>query len=84
MQGQAAVVRHRNAVTIGAWSAPLIREVLATLLTEAGIRVMDLPDGIRIARRGEAVTWMNYNQHPAPLPDGTIMPPVSFEVRVGG
>ncbi|MGI9252506.1 MAG: beta-galactosidase, partial [Thermomicrobiales bacterium] len=83
MQGQAAVVRHGNAVTIGAWSPSLIRETLASLLTESGVRVMDLPDGVRIARRGQTITWMNFNQHPAPLPDGTLMPPVSFEVRVG-
>ena len=83
MQGEAAVVRNGNAVTIGTWSPSLVRETLAALLTEAGIRVMDLPDGVRVSRRGSSVTWMNFNQHPAPMPDGTMLPPVSFEVRVG-
>ena len=39
MEGEAAVVRHGNAVTIGAWSPDLIREVLAGLLAERGLRV---------------------------------------------
>lgn len=83
MMGEAAVTRNGNAVTIGTWSPSLVRETLAALLTEAGIRVMDLPDGVRVSRRGASTTWMNFNQHPAPLPDGTMLPPVSFEVRGG-
>ena len=78
---QAAVVRHGNTRTIGAWSPPLITEVLARTLTEAGVAITALPDGVRIARRGDLVIRMNFNQHPVAMPDGTELGPVSFDVR---
>jgi beta-galactosidase len=81
MAGEAAVVRHGNAVTLGAWSPPLIQEVLATLLTERGIPHQQLPDGVRVARRGALATWMNFNQTAATLPDATVLGPVTFEQR---
>jgi beta-galactosidase len=81
MQGEAAVVRHGNAVTLGAWSPDLVREVLAGLLTERGIPHERLPEGVRVARRGEIATWMNFNQEPATLPDGSVLGPVAFEQR---
>jgi beta-galactosidase len=81
MAGAAAVVRHGNAVTLGAWSPTLIREVLGELLTERGIAHEPLPEGVRVARRGETATWMNFNQEPATLPDGSVLGPVAFEQR---
>lgn len=81
MEGEAAVVRHGNAVTIGAWSPDLIREVLAGLLAERGIPHESLPEGVRVARRGDLATWMNFNQEPATLPDGSVLAPVAFEQR---
>ena len=80
MAGEAAVVRHRNAWTVGTWSPAIVREVLATALREIGITPMDLPEGIRLSRRGGIDTWMNFNEQPTVRPDGTVMPPVSFEV----
>ncbi|MGH2615120.1 MAG: beta-galactosidase [Thermomicrobiales bacterium] len=82
MAGEAAVVRHGNAVTLGAWSPDLIREVIAGLLAERGIPHQHLPEGVRVARRGGTETWMNFNQAPATLPDGSTLGPVSFEVRL--
>ncbi|MFN8590184.1 MAG: beta-galactosidase [Thermomicrobiales bacterium] len=81
MAGEAAVLRHGNAVTLGAWSPSLIREVTAGLLRERGIPHGLLPEGVRVARRGSLETWMNFNQAPVTLPDGTLLGPVSFEVR---
>lgn len=81
MAGDAAVVQHGHAVTIGAWSASLIREVVAGLLGERDIPHQQLPEGVRVARRGELATWMNFNQTPATLPDGSILGPVSFSQR---
>ena len=81
MAGEAAVVRHGNAVTLGAWSPGLIREVLAGLLAERGIPHERLPEGVRVAGRGTLATWMNFNQEPATLPDGSVLGPVAFEQR---
>jgi beta-galactosidase len=81
MAGAAAVVRHGNAVTLGAWSPTLIRDVLAGLLEERGILFERLPEGVRVARRGNLATWMNFNQEPATLPDGSVLGPVAFEQR---
>jgi beta-galactosidase len=81
MAGEAAVVRHGNAVTLGAWSAELMREVVAGLLTERGIPHSLLPVGVRVATRGALATWMNFNEAPVTLPDGTLLGPVSFEQR---
>ena len=52
LAGEAAVVRQGNAVSIGAWSASLVTEVLAGVLAEAGIPVVPLPEGVRVSRRG--------------------------------
>jgi beta-galactosidase len=79
--GHPAVVRHGHATTIGAWSASLIREVLTGLLAEVGVATIPLPEGVRIARRGRVTTYMNFNEAAVALPDGTVLPPVSFELR---
>ena len=79
--GEAAVVRHGNAISIGAWSTSLIGEVLASVLTEAGIPVMALPEGVRVSRNGGTEIWMNFTERPATLPDGSTIGPVSFQLR---
>jgi beta-galactosidase len=81
LAGEAAVIRHGNAVTVGAWSPSLIGEVVAGLLEERGIPHERLPEGVRVARRGNQETWMNFNQAPVTLPDGGLLGPVAFEVR---
>src|SRR3712207_8326899 len=53
-----------------AWSSSLIGEVLTGLLAEVGIPTTQLPDGVRVARRGQITTWMNFNLEPVTLPDG--------------
>ncbi|MFT4040165.1 MAG: beta-galactosidase [Thermomicrobiales bacterium] len=79
--GEAAVVRHGNAVTVGAWSPDLLREVLAGLLAERGIPHQRLPDGVRVARRGSDAVWLNFNETAVALPDGDTLEPVSWQVR---
>src|SRR5215211_4709202 len=81
LAGQAAVTRHGNALSIGAWSVALLESVLSQVLTEAGIPVTPLPEGVRVSRRGDAEIWMNFNQEPATLPDGATIGPVSFRFR---
>jgi beta-galactosidase len=80
LAGQAVVVRNNNAVVVGAWSASLVGELLAALLAEAGVPVTPLPDGVRVARRGEIVCHMNFNQEAVTLADGTLLGPVSYQV----
>jgi beta-galactosidase len=81
LAGQAAVVRHGNVTTVGAWSRSLVAEILAGLLAELKIPTAELPDGVRVARRGDIATWMNFNLEPVTLADGTALGPVSFEQR---
>ena len=81
LAGQAAVTRHGSALSVGAWSATLLESVLARVLTEAGVPVTPLPEGVRVSRNGGAEVWMNFNQEPATLPDGTTIGPVSFQLR---
>ena len=75
-------MRNGNAVSIGAWSAPLITELLTGILDEAGIPHIALPEGVRVSRRGASEIWMNFNERVVTLPDGTTMEPVSYQVRV--
>lgn len=81
MAGEAAVVRHGNAITCGAWSESLLQELLASLLRERGIPHQRLPEGVRVARRGGLETWMNFNEFAVTLPDGSSLPPVGFVQR---
>lgn len=80
-QGEAAVVRNGSAVTLGAWSPTLIREVTASLLAECGIPHALLPEGVRVARRGAAECWLNFNEIAVTLSDGETLAPVSWQVR---
>jgi beta-galactosidase len=78
LKGQAAVVRNGRAFTIGAFSPILIGRVFAHVLTEAGIDVTPLDDGVRVARRGERTVWLNFAEDDHRLPDGRTIDPVSF------
>ena len=81
LAGQAAVIRNGNVTTIGAWSETLVKELLVGLLAELEIPTTELPDGVRVARRGAITTWMNFNLEPVTLADGTTLGPVSFQQR---
>ncbi|MCC6315852.1 MAG: beta-galactosidase trimerization domain-containing protein, partial [Thermomicrobiales bacterium] len=83
LAGEPAVIRHGNATTIGAWSASLVRETLCGLLVEAGLPTRELPDGVRVSRRSDIAAWMNFNEEPTAISDGTTLEPVSFELRPG-
>ena len=58
-----------------------MKEILAGLLGELEIPTTELPDGVRVARRGAITTWMNFNLEPVTLADGTALGPVSFQQR---
>ena len=47
LSGQAAVTRNGNAISIGAWSAPLVTSVLEQVLAESGVPTVRLPEGVR-------------------------------------
>ena len=79
--GEAAVVQNGNAISIGAWSALLIADVLKGVFGGAGVPYVDLPEGVRVSRRGSNTIWMNFNESEARLPDGSTMAPVSFHIR---
>jgi beta-galactosidase len=81
LAGQAAVVRNGNVTSVGAWSESLVKEVLAGELAELEIPTTELPEGVRVARRGAITTWMNFNLEPVTLADGTVLGPVSFQPR---
>jgi beta-galactosidase len=81
LAGQAAMIRNGNAYSIGAWSPALIQSLLARVLNDAGIATVALPEGVRVSRRGGVEIWMNFNQEPATMPDGSVLAPVSFEFR---
>jgi beta-galactosidase len=83
LEGQPAVVAHRTATTIGAWSAPLITDVLERELREAGITTTRLPEGVRLSRRGNLLVTCNFNQQPTTLADGSTLTPVSWTTRPG-
>ena len=57
------------------------KEVLVGLLAELQIPTIELPDGVRVARRGAIATLMNFNLEPVTLADGTALGPVSFQQR---
>jgi beta-galactosidase len=81
LKGQAAVLRKGRAFTIGAFSPILMGRVLAHVLTEAGIDVTPLDDGLRVSRRGEQTIWMNFSEDDHRLPDGRTIAPVSFLIE---
>jgi beta-galactosidase len=81
LKGQAAVMRKGRAFTIGAFSPILMGRVLAHVLTEAGIDVTPLDDGLRVSRRGEQTIWMNFSEDDHRLPDGRTIAPVSFLIE---
>jgi len=79
LAGDAAVVRHGAVTTIGAWSDGLVTEVLRGVLDARQIAVTPLPEGVRLAQRGNIVTALNFNQEAATLPDGRRLEAVSFQ-----
>lgn len=81
LAGQAAVTRNGNAWSIGAWSAPLITDILERVCAQAGLATVRLPEGVRVSHNGATEIWMNFSQTEALLPDGSTMAPVSFQFR---
>jgi beta-galactosidase len=78
LTGQPAVVRKGRVFTIGAFSPILIGRVFAQVLTQAGMDVIPLDDGLRVARRGDRTIWLNFDQNDHRLPDGRAIDAVSF------
>lgn len=79
LAGQATVTRNGNAWSIGAWSAPLIVDLLERVPSKAGIVTARLPEGSRVSHRGNTEIWMNFAPTDVVLPDGSTLGPVSFQ-----
>ena len=63
--GAAALVRQGRTRYLAGWfSATLQRQVLAQAAREAGLAPVDLPEGVRIRRRGGLLFAFNYNDQP--------------------
>lgn len=80
LAGQAAVVHHGNAVTIGAWSPTLVRTHLRRVLSAAGIACADMPEGVRRSRRGPYEIWLNFNEEAISVDAGNSVAGVSFRM----
>lgn len=82
LDGQPAVIRHGPVTVIGAHSEALIRDVLRSVLEEAGVATTDLPDGLRLSRRAGATLVQNWTGESVEW-GGRTLGPVSFEVVSG-
>lgn len=80
LKGQAAVTVHGETYVIGALSDNLITDVLDNVLQQRGITTQNLPDGVRISRRGDKTLICNFNQNAINL-NGDTISGVSFLVK---
>ncbi|GGR60443.1 beta-galactosidase [Deinococcus seoulensis] len=74
LDGEAAVTRRGLVTLIGAHSPSLIGKVLAGALRDANIPTLNLPEGVRLSRRGEVTLLQNWNAHPVTWCDLTLAP----------
>ncbi|ULR40229.1 beta-galactosidase [Thermus sp. NEB1569] len=71
--GKGALYREGRYLYLAAWPSPeLAGRLLAALAAEAGLKVLSLPEGLRLRRRGRWVFAFNYGPEPAqaPVPEG--------------
>jgi beta-galactosidase len=79
LAGTAAVVQHSTVTSIGAWSEPLITDLLQRALTRLGIHSRRLPEGVRVSRRGSYALWTNFTDEPVEI-DGMTLAPISYRI----
>ena len=66
--GAAALVRQGRTRYLAGWFSPALqRLVLEQAALDAGLAPVQLPEGLRIRRRGELLFAFNYNEHPLAL-----------------
>jgi beta-galactosidase len=80
LAGTAAVIQHGNVTSIGAWSEPLITDLLQAALTRLGIPSQRLPEGVRVSRRGRYEVWTNFTEQLAEV-NAMRLEPVSYSIR---
>jgi beta-galactosidase len=80
LAGTAAVIQHGNVTSIGAWSEPLITDLLQAALTRLGIPNQRLPEGVRVSRRGRYEVWTNFTEQLAEV-NAMRLEPVSYSIR---
>jgi len=80
LAGSAAVIQNGNVTSVGAWSEPLITDLLQAALTRLGIFSQRLPEGVRVSRRGRYEVWTNFTQQPVDV-GGLRLEPVAYLIR---
>lgn len=79
LTGQAAVLQHENAVTIGALSKPLIKSIIKEQCEQLSLTVQELPAGVRVTDCGSHDLVVNFNQQRSSW-KGMAMQPVSYKL----
>jgi beta-galactosidase len=82
LDGLSAVTEHQQVTVIGALSATLTKQILRQTLLKQNIEICELPEGVRISRRGKCKLLVNFNQQEVSW-QGVKIPAVSsvkFEV----
>ncbi|GGJ18322.1 beta-galactosidase [Deinococcus roseus] len=79
LAGECAVMQKGNVLTIGAHSPGLVHDLLREVALQAGVSVLDVPEGIRVSRRAGKMLVQNFNAYGVDFL-GTRVPAVNFEV----
>ena len=83
LDGEAAVTRRGLVTLIGAHSPDLIGEILEGTLRAANIPPLNLPEGVRLSRRGEVTLLQNWNGHAVQWCDLELPPVSTTPLRTG-
>lgn len=80
MAGKAAVSQLDNVTVVGALSESLIKSLVKQLCIELGIKATDMPEGLRLSRRGSESLLQNFNQHDVNF-EGKFIPAVTSVLK---
>ncbi|SCB50830.1 beta-galactosidase [Rhizobium lusitanum] len=79
--GSAAMVTQRNCSYLGAWiDGDFLRQIFADYLKAEGVAMIELPDHIRLRKRGALTFAFNYGPMPWTVPFGGILFQIGNEV----
>jgi hypothetical protein len=62
----------------------LVTDVLTRVLKEAGVRTIDLPDGVRVSKRGDARVWVNFTEETVKIDGGPEIGPIGYVIEPVG
>ncbi|MEO0938635.1 MAG: beta-galactosidase [Pseudomonadota bacterium] len=82
--GTAVAVGEGALCYLGAWlDAAGWDRAVGEICARAGLRAMQLPEGLRLREDGQTRTWINYTAAPLPCEDGTVPGPGVLRVPLG-